>query len=86
MFAAVIFMLTGITVVACGIYLHNQITAWTGFVMIVSTCISWWFWVMFVIREMINHTDRTVKGINHIRQDIQEVRNIIESDDFFLKR
>ncbi len=86
MFAAVIAMLFGMCISLWGIGHDNIKATWIGFATIIIVCVSWWFWVMFVIRTMINHTSQTRMSISEIKQGIREVRGMVQDLDFTNKR
>ena len=81
MFAAIAAMLVGLAVSVWGIG-HDDIKAtWIGLVVIVAVCVSWWFWVMFVIRTMIDCTEKTQRGLGEIKYDLREVRTMVKELD-----
>jgi hypothetical protein len=80
MFAAIILMLSGFGISVYGLGVQSYDTALAGVITIGTVCVSWWFWVMFVIRSMIANTDRTIANVADIRKDIREVRSLIEQD------
>ena len=81
MFVAVIGMLLGLAVSLWGIGHDNIQAAWIGFITIGAVCVSWWFWVMFVIRTMIDCTDKTNTGLGEIKEGIREVRGMVRDLD-----
>ena len=82
MFVAVIGMLLGLTISVWGIGQNNIQAAWIGLITIGAVCVSWWFWVMFVIRTMIDCTDKTNQGLGEIKQGIHELRGLVRKLDF----
>ena len=81
MFVAIVGMLLGLAMSIWGIG-HDDIKAtWIGLVMIVAVCVSWWFWVMFIIRTMIEQTDRTQQSLGDIKTGIREVRHMVRDLD-----
>ena len=81
MFAAISAMLVGLALSVWGIG-HDDIKAtWIGLVLIVAVCVSWWFWVMFVIRTMIDCTEKTQRGLGEIKYDLREVRTMVKELD-----
>jgi uncharacterized protein YybS (DUF2232 family) len=80
MFAAVILMLSGFAVSLYGLGAENYSTALVGLITVGTVCVSWWFWVMFVIRSMIANADRTIANVADIKAGIREVRSLIEQD------
>jgi hypothetical protein len=81
MFVAVVAILAGLVMAAWGLGYGNIKATWIGLVIIVSVCISWWFWVMFIIRTMIDCTEKTQQGLGEIKYDIREVRTMIRDLD-----
>lgn len=86
MFVAVIAMLAGMCISLWGIGHDNIKATWIGFVTIITVCVSWWFWVMFVIRTVMTHTQQTEQGLVEIKQGIREVRSMVQDLDFINKR
>jgi hypothetical protein len=80
MFAAIVLMLSGFGISVYGLGIQSYNTALAGLITIGTVCISWWFWVMFIIRSMIANADRTIANVAVIRQDIREVRSLIEQN------
>jgi quinol-cytochrome oxidoreductase complex cytochrome b subunit len=81
MFVAIIAMLAGLAVSVWGIGHENIEAAWIGLITIGAVCVSWWFWVMFVIRTMIECTDKTNQGLSEIKTGIKEVRGMVQELD-----
>ena len=86
MFVAVIGMLLGLTISIWGIGHDNTQAAWIGLITIGAVCVSWWFWVMFVIKTMIDCTDKTSRGLDDIKQGITEVRAMVKDLDSTAER
>ena len=81
MFVAVVGMLLGLAVSMWGIGHDNVQAAWIGLMTIGAVCVSWWFWVMFVIRTMIECTGKTQQGLGDIKQGIKEVKFLVRELD-----
>ena len=81
MFVAVIAMFLGLTVSLWGIGHDNTKAAWLGLITIGAVCVSWWFWVMFVIRTMIECSNKTQQGLGDIKQGIKEVKSLVRELD-----
>jgi len=80
MFAAIIFMLSGFGISVYGLGVQSYETALAGVITIGTVCVSWWFWVMFIIKSMIANADRTISNVADIKADIKEVKSLIEQD------
>ena len=83
MFVAVTMMISGFAVSAYGLAVDNHQTVLAGLVAITAVCVSWWFWVMFVIRSMIDNTERTLVNIEAVRQDLTMVKTLIKEERSF---
>jgi hypothetical protein len=86
MFVAIVGMLLGLAVSIWGIGHDNVKAAWIGLITVGAVCVSWWFWVMFVIRTMIECTDRTQQSLGDIKTGISEVRTMVRDLDSNLER
>jgi hypothetical protein len=73
-------MLSGFGISIYGLGVQSYETALAGVITIGTVCVSWWFWVMFIIRSMITNADRTIANVADIRKDIREVRSLIEQN------
>jgi hypothetical protein len=81
MFVAIIGMLAGMLVSVWGIEHDNAKAAWIGFITIMAVCVSWWFWVMFVIRTMMECTDKTQQSLSDIKSGISDIRSMVRDLD-----
>jgi quinol-cytochrome oxidoreductase complex cytochrome b subunit len=81
MFIAIIGMLSGMAVSLWGIEHNSTEAAWIGLITIGAVCVSWWFWVMFVVRTMIECTEKTQQGLGEIKSGITEVRHMVRDLD-----
>ena len=81
MFVAIVGMLLGLAVSIWGVGQENLQATWIGLVIIMAVCVSWWFWVMFIIRTMIDCTEKTQRGLGEIKTGISEVRSMVRDLD-----
>jgi hypothetical protein len=81
MFVAIVGMLSGLAVSLWGIGQNNIQAAWIGLITVGAVCVSWWFWVMFVVRTMIECTEKTQQGLGEIKSRIGEVRIMVRDLD-----
>ena len=80
MFAAIIFLLMGFGVSLWALYEHNTTLAVGGVILMATVCVSWWFWVMYIIRSMMRMTDNTLKNVAEIKTDIQHLKILLTED------
>ena len=78
MFLALIVMFAGLGISIWGISTDHNLTIWLGISAIAVCCVSWWCWVMFVIKTMIECTDKTTRGLGEIKYDLREIRGIVK--------
>lgn len=78
MFLALTLMAFGGGVSLWGIHHHLQSIAITGLAIIGTVCVSWWFWVMFIIRTMISLNERTVGSLVEIQSDLGTVKVLLK--------
>jgi hypothetical protein len=57
---------------------HHEWGMYTGLVLIAGVCVSWWFWVMFIIRTMIEQTDRTCRNLTEVKHGLVEVKGLVK--------
>jgi len=81
MFLALSLMAIGGGVSLWGIQQHITSIALTGLVIIGTVCVSWWFWVMFIIRTMMALNNRTVLSLTEIQEDLGTVKILLKEYD-----
>ena len=81
MFLALSLMMLGAGVSLWGIHEHLQSLAVTGIAIIGTVCVSWWFWVMFIIRTMMALNERTVGSLMDIQEDLSTVKVLLKEYD-----
>ena len=80
MFAAIIFLLMGFGVSLWALYEHNTKLAVGGVILMATVCVSWWFWVMYIIRSMMRMTDNTLKNVAEIKESIEHLKILLTED------
>jgi ammonia channel protein AmtB len=78
MFVAVIAMLAGLCISFLGLEKNQENLVFTGLAIIAVVCVSWWFWVMFVIKTMLHINDKTTTGIIDIKTKLGELKALIQ--------
>lgn len=78
MIISTVAMITGFVLSLAGVYHNDYLFAYAGISLIIITCISWWIWVMTVIKSMWEFTRSTVLKVQDIRQGISGVRQILQ--------
>lgn len=78
MFGATLVMMLGFALSIWSFNEHNIIGMYTGLIVIGTVCVSWWFWVMFIIRTMITQTEKTCKNLTEVKSGITEVKGLVK--------
>ena len=78
MLFAIFCLLAGFGISVWGYIAHSTGTIVAGMITMIVVCASWWFWVMFVIKTMIEYNDQTSTNLRDIKIGIQEVRRLVQ--------
>jgi len=78
MFVAVVSMLLGLGVSLLGLDKDQNNLVLIGLGIIAVVCVSWWFWVMFVIKTMISANDKTTTGLLDIKTKLGELKALVQ--------
>ena len=57
---------------------HHALGMYTGLIVIGGVCVSWWFWVMFIIRATISQTEKTCKNLTEVKDKLTEVKGLVK--------
>ncbi len=78
MLAAVLLMMSGLGMSLWAVAHHNDFLAICGITLIGVVCISWWFWVMFVIKTLIDFYSKTDVGLVELKYGLKDIRVLIK--------
>ena len=79
MIGAVLFMIAGFALSLWAIDTGYTDLIYIGLFIIATVCVSWWLWVMIVIKTLLTNTTKTTKNLNGIKEDLSKVKSIIKS-------
>ena len=79
MIGAVLFMIAGFALSLWAIDTGYTDLIYIGLFIIATVCVSWWVWVMIVIRTLLTNTTKTTKNLHGIKEDLGKVKSIIKS-------
>lgn len=80
MIFALLLMFVGASISVWGIENHSDRLTLIGLATIITVCVSWWFWVMFVIRSIIKNTETTCARLTEIMNGISEVKSLLKEE------
>ena len=79
MIGAVLFMIAGFALSLWAIDTGYTDLIYIGLFIIATVCVSWWLWVMIVIKTLLTNTTKTTKNLHGIKEDLSKVKSIIKS-------
>jgi hypothetical protein len=78
MFGASLVLTLGFVLSIWSVHQDHTVGIYLGLVTIGGVCVSWWFWVMFIIRAMISQTEKTCSQLGEVRSGITEVKQLVK--------
>lgn len=79
MFTSMIVMVAGFILSLFGIHINNHAFSYLGIGMMTVTSVTWWFWVMFIIKDMFERVERTGDRIVEVKQELGVIRALIKN-------
>lgn len=77
MIAAIVLMMAGLGMSLWAVSHQNNFLAVCGIALIGVVCVSWWFWVMFVIKTLVDFYAKTDSGLVEIKYGLKDIRAMI---------
>lgn len=74
-----ILMIVGLCLSLYGIEKDAIHTTWLGLTTIAAVCVSWWMWVMFIIRQMMLVSDRADQNLLEIKNHLKEIKRLVSA-------
>jgi hypothetical protein len=78
MIAASMMMSGGLALSLWAISHQNNLLAIIGITLIGVIAISWWFWIMYVVKTLINFYTTTDSGLVEIKYGLRDIRNLMQ--------
>ena len=79
MFTSMIVMVAGFILSLFGIHINNHAFSYLGIGMMTVTSVTWWFWVMFIIKDMFERVERTGDKLVEVKQELGVIRALIKN-------
>lgn len=86
MILAITLMMAGLGISLWAVAQHSDFYMIVGIAIIGVVCVSWWFWVMFVIKTLIDFYSKTDVGLLEIKYGLKDVRALIRDYELLRKR
>jgi hypothetical protein len=78
MIAAILSMSGGLALSLWAVFHQNDFLAIFGIVVIGVVCVSWWFWVMYVVKTLVNFYTATDSGLVEIKYGLRDIRKLMQ--------
>lgn len=49
----------------------------SGETIMFGIAVAWWWWAMYILRNLVNHWDDTREKVSHVLIDIKDIKTII---------
>lgn len=78
MFLAALLVIIGSGMSLWAVLFQNQTLALAGIIVVITVCVSWWFWVMFIIKTMLSLNNSTLENVKDIQAGISAVKQLLQ--------
>lgn len=49
----------------------------TGESLMFTIAVAWWWWALYVMRNLVKHWDNTKENVEHVLHDVKDMKNIV---------
>lgn len=70
-------MVFGFLLSLYGLHIDAHNIVYVGVAMMSGVCAVWWFWVMFVIKDMFNRVEKAADKMVEVKQELGGIRGLI---------
>ena len=70
-------MLFGFLLSLYGLHIDAHNFVYLGVIIMSSVCAVWWFWVMFVIKDMFNRVEKAADKMSEVKDEITGIKALI---------
>ena len=77
MLSTIFFMVFGFLLSLYGLHTDAHNLVYLGVSVMACVCAVWWFWVMFVIRDMFNRVENAANKMTEVKVELKGIRGLI---------
>ena len=77
MFSTIFFMMCGFLLSLCGLHVDNHNYVYVGVSMMSVVCAVWWFWVMYVIKDMFFRVEKAADKMTEVKEELGIIKALI---------
>ena len=78
MIGTISIMVLGFLTAIIGVHLSSDLLTYVGLTFMCVVCAVWWFWVMFVIKEMFGKIEKATGKVTEVKEDLGVIRRILK--------
>ena len=77
MMSTIFFMVFGFLLSLWGLHTDAHNLVYVGVSVMAGVCAVWWFWVMFVIKDMFNRVEKAADKMTEVKEELGGIRGLI---------
>ena len=77
MIGTIFFMVFGFLLSLYGLHIDIHQIVYVGVAMMSCVCAVWWFWVMFVIKDMFIRVEKAANKMVEVKEELGGIRGLI---------
>ena len=77
MMSTIFFMVFGFLLSLYGLHIDAHNIVYVGVAIMSGVCAVWWFWVMFVIKDMFNSVEKAANKMVEVKEEVGGIRGLI---------
>ncbi len=77
MMSTIFFIIFGFLLSVYGLHLDKDNYVYVGISIMAFVCSVWWFWVMFVIKDMFTSIEKAADKMIGVREELGTIRGLI---------
>ena len=77
MMSTIFFMMFGFLLSLWGLHTDAHNIVYVGVSIMAGVCAVWWFWVMFVIKDMFDRVEKAADKMVEVKEELGGIRGLI---------
>lgn len=77
MMSTIFFMVFGFLLSLWGLHTDAHNIVYVGVSVMAGVCAVWWFWVMFVIKDMFDRVEKAADKMVEVKEELGGIRGLI---------
>lgn len=77
MMSTIFFMVFGFLLSCYGLHIEAHNLVYVGIIIMAGVCAVWWFWVMFVIKDMFIRVEKAADKMVEVKVELVGIKGLI---------